>query len=108
MNVGKEIHEEHFLGGTQGDELRKKEAKLMIGVGFPNTADPRMHPELLNKDLEEKFRTGADHEHFMYPTWDKNVMGNLTENFFNRRSINIDISHRCALECPRLSTSTPR
>ena len=33
-----------------------------------------MHPELLNKDLEEKFRTGAGHEHFMYPTWDKNVM----------------------------------
>ena len=27
-------------------------------------------------------------------------MWNLTENFFNRRSINIDISHRCALECP--------
>ena len=47
----------------------------MIGVIFPNTTDPRMHPELLNKDLEEKFRTGADHEHFMYPTWKKMSCG---------------------------------
>ncbi len=82
LNVGKEIHEEHFLGGTQGDELRKKEAKLMIGVGFPNTADPRMHPELLNKDLEEKFRTGADHEHFLYPTWDKKCHVELNGKLF--------------------------
>ena len=67
-----------------------------------------MHPELLNKDLEEKFRTGAGLDIYVTLLGIKNVMWNLTENFFNRRSINIDISHRCGFKINRLSTSTPR
>jgi len=82
LNVGKEIHEEHFVGQEGPDGKRKREAKMIVGIGHPNTADPRMHPELLNKDLEEKHRTGADHEHWLYPTWNKECHVELNGKLF--------------------------
>lgn len=82
LNVGKEIHEEHFVGQEGPDGKKKRETKMIVGIGHPNTADPRMHPELLNKDVKEKHRTGADHEHWLYPTWDKKCHVELNGKLF--------------------------
>lgn len=67
LNEGKEINEDHYLGNDG-----KNEAKMMIGIGFPQEGvDSRMHPEVLNKDVREKFRTGPDQENWLFPTFEK-------------------------------------
>jgi hypothetical protein len=50
----------------------KQNPKLLVGVGFPNIQLERtQHSEVLNKDVLEKFRTGALEEHWNFPTFKK-------------------------------------
>jgi len=47
---------------------------LLVGVGFDNAgSDRRLHAELLNKDVLEKFRTGDENEHCQFPSFNKQV-----------------------------------
>lgn len=46
--------------------------KLLVGVGFDNVGvDRRLHPETLNKDVLEKFRTGELNEQWRFPSFKK-------------------------------------
>jgi nitroreductase len=50
----------------------KQNPKLLVGVGFPNIQlDRTQHSEVLNKDVPEKFRTGALEEHWNFPSFEK-------------------------------------
>ena len=52
----------------------KNHVKLLVGVGFDNAGtDRRLHAELLNKDVPEKFRTGDENEHWQFPSFNKQV-----------------------------------
>jgi len=51
-----------------------KQVKLLVGVGFENKEiDRRTHPEVLNKDVDKIFRTGADNEKWRFPSFDKDI-----------------------------------
>lgn len=48
--------------------------KLLVGVGFDNAGiDRRLHAELLNKNVPEKFRTGKENEQWQFPSFNKTV-----------------------------------
>ena len=49
-----------------------KSVKLLVGVGFDNVGtDRRLHPETLNRDVPEKFRTGDLEEQWRFPSLNK-------------------------------------
>lgn len=46
--------------------------KILVGVGYENFGtDRRLHSETLNKDVPEKFRTGALEEQWRFPSFEK-------------------------------------
>jgi len=48
--------------------------KLLVGVGFDNVGtDRRLHPETLNRDVPEKFRTGDLEEQWRFPSLEKHT-----------------------------------
>lgn len=48
--------------------------KLLVGVGFDNVGtDRRLHPETLNRDVPEKFRTGNLEEQWRFPSLEKHT-----------------------------------
>jgi len=50
----------------------KNHVKLLVGVGFDNVGtDRRLHPETLNRDVPEKFRTGDLEEQWRFPSLNK-------------------------------------
>ena len=50
----------------------KQNPKLLVGVGFPNSQLERIqHADVLNKDVQEKFRTGDLQDHWNFPTFKK-------------------------------------
>jgi nitroreductase len=52
----------------------KQNPKLLVGVGVPNNQLERtQHAEVLNKDVEEKFRTGSAEEHWHFPSFKKDI-----------------------------------
>ena len=52
----------------------KNHVKLLVGVGFDNAGtDRRLHAELLNKDVPEKFRTGNLDDQWRFPSFEKHV-----------------------------------
>jgi nitroreductase len=59
----------------------KQNPKLLVGVGFPNIQLERtQHSEVLNKDVPEKFRTGALEEHWNFPTFKKHTKVTVNGN----------------------------
>jgi len=59
----------------------KQNPKLLVGVGYPNSQLERtMHSEVLNKDVLEKFRTGALEEHWNFPTFKKHTKVTINGN----------------------------
>jgi hypothetical protein len=55
--------------------------KLLVGVGFPNIQLERtQHLKVLNKDVLEKFRTGALEEHWNFPTFKKHTKVTINGN----------------------------
>lgn len=52
----------------------EKSVKLLVGVGFENIGtDRRLHAETLNKDVNERFRTGALEEQWRFPSFTKHT-----------------------------------
>lgn len=51
-----------------------KDPKLLVGIGIPDSQlERRQHPEVLNKDVPEKFRTGELDENWKFPTFKKHI-----------------------------------
>jgi len=52
----------------------KQNPKLLVGVGIPNNQLERtQHPDVLNKDIPKKFRTGHLEENWKFPSFVKNT-----------------------------------
>lgn len=50
----------------------EQNVRLLVGVGYENNqVDRRLHQEVLNKDVPEKFRTGDPGEYWRFPSFEK-------------------------------------
>jgi len=53
--------------------ITKNEPKLIVGIGYDNNMDRRLHSEIFNRDIPKEYRTGADDEHWKFPSFDKEL-----------------------------------
>ena len=61
----------------------KQNPKLLVGIGIPNkNLERTQHTDILNKHVQDKFRTGELNEHWKFPTFPKH-----TKVLLNRRSL---------------------
>ena len=55
--------------------------KMLVGIGFPNEGvDRRLHAEVKNSDVAERFRTGLEEESWRFPSFEKNIKVFLNDN----------------------------
>ena len=51
---------------------------MLVGVGYPNpNLDRRLHPEVLNGDIPERYRNGLPEERWRFPSFEKNIVVKL-------------------------------
>lgn len=52
----------------------EEEIRLIVGIGFENVGmDRRLHAETLNKDIVNYARNGELHEHWRFPSFNKDI-----------------------------------
>jgi nitroreductase len=55
--------------------------KLLVGVGYENTGiDRRLHSEVLNSEVPDRFRTGKLNNNWRFPSFNKTIKISINDN----------------------------